>query len=395
MQVFEILDALGDFGLILATSGITAKPVATQIIRGGQNHQATQVTGSPAEVASPRLQGGLPMVAEGGRTKVLTPIQGPVTLDGKYLGDLSGAVDADGNGDVDAVRLLEIIKPLLDKDLLEQVQTRVAGRERVSMAEVTTDGLSLTFDPFSLGFVIRLAATGRSRNDISFRSRAVPDPAAFAQPANLSAGMNATMLQRYDHGSGRFAPLEGAFDLLANVGGFGGVTLTAGLDYDGDGGRGGAGGGVFRRREARLTKDLFGPAIRLTAGEFTPLIQSFQGSQRLLGVSVTRAYSTIRPFQNVRPSGRREFILDRESSVEVEVDGIIVERVRLTPGPYSIGDFPFGQGASTVRLLINDEAGRREIASFDVFGGDELLDQNITDFGISAGIRETGRLQYG
>ena len=57
-----------------------------------------------------------------------------------------------------------------------------------------------------------------------------------------------------------FAPALASIDGFATWGGFGGLTLTAGADYDGSGGD-----EKWRRREVRLTKDLFSSAIRLTA----------------------------------------------------------------------------------------------------------------------------------
>src|SRR5690606_21722332 len=142
--------------------------------------------------------------------------------------------------------------------------------------------------------------------------------------------------------------------------------------------------------------DLFQSAVRLTAGEFAPPVESFQGSRRFLGLSAARAYSTIRPFQNVRPAGRRQFILDRPALVVVEVNGVVVERIRLEAGPYSLSDFPFGQGANTVRLLVEEDSGQREIAVFDLFGGAGLLDPGVMDFGVSAGVlEEGGQLEYG
>lgn len=383
MHIGNRLVRLGRVAAWLATPALICLPC-----HAASNDGKGAVSTQPA-VPSPALP-QLVDTPPSARTTVLIPIQGPLTLDGKYIGDLSGAVDVSGGGVVDAVRLLDLLKPLLEPGLYGRVRARIAGQERIDMADLSTVGLTLSFDPLSLTFVLSLGASGRSKNDISFRRQEVPDPANFAQPASFSAGINATLVQRYDHDAGGLGPREGAFDLIANAGGFGGITLTAGADWDGN-----SGSSTFRRREARLTKDLFGPALRLTAGEYTPLIQGFQGAQRLLGFSATRAYSTIRPFQNIRPSGRRQFILDRESFVEVEVNGIIVERLRLTPGPYSLSDFPFGQGASAVRLLIDDEAGRREIAVFDVFGGDELLDPGVVDFGVSGGVLETGRLTYG
>jgi outer membrane usher protein len=307
----------------------------------------------PVTEASPPIQDQSPSVRP---SSVFTPIQGPLTLDGKYLGDISGSVDAQGQGLVDATALLDLLRPQIGSELFTTLSGRIATQTKVNMADLVSDTFSLTFDPLSLTFVATSTPESRARRDVGFSQTPVIDPAAFDQPADFSAGANITLAQLYSHTDTRFSPLQGGVDFFANLGGFDGVTLTTGVDYDGNNTQ-----GRWQRREIRLTKDVFKSAVRLTAGEFAPPIDSFQGSQRFLGLSAARAYSTIRPFQNVRPAGRRQFILDRPALVVVEVNGVVAERIRLDAGPYSIGDFPFAQGANTVRLLVEDDSGRREI----------------------------------
>lgn len=324
-------------------------------------------------------------------TPVLTPIQGPLTLDGRYLGDISGEVDTQGQGVIDAAALMDLLGPNLGPRLRDTLRGVIASQRKVAMADLSVEGFSLVFDPLSLTFVAELAADARARRDVSFSRNEAVDPSAFDPPAGFAAGANIVLAQQYSHVTDDFSPLQGGVDVFAKVGGFDGVTFTGGVDYDG-----GNDQERWRRREFRLTKDLFQSAVRLTAGEFAPPVESFQGSQRFLGVSAARAYSTIRPFQNVRPAGRRQFILDRPALVVVEVNGVVVERIRLDAGPYSLGDFAFGQGANTVRLLVEDDNGQREIAVFDLFGGAGLLDPGVLDFGVSAGVlEEGGQLQYG
>ena len=328
--------------------------------------------------------------ATGRQARVLTPIQGPLKLDGRYLGDISGEVGLDGSGLVDAARLLGLLEPVMDPAGLQALRDKAGGRDRVSFESLASEDFSLSFDTYALSFNVQLGAGLRSRQRIDFGHSNNLNPADFEPPAAFSAQANISLAQIYDHDVGDFRSLRGVTDLILNWGGFGGITLVGGFDYDGES------EDRFRRHEFRLTKDLFGSAVRLTAGEFSPPVTGFQGSDRILGVSAGRAYSVIRPFQNVRPSGRREFVLDRAAFVEVEVNGVIVERLQLDPGPYSLSDFPFGQGANTVRFLVEDGAGRREIAVFDLYGGAALLDPGIVDFGVSAGLlQEGGEYEYG
>lgn len=328
--------------------------------------------------------------AAGRQARILTPIQGPLKLDGRYLGDISGEVGLDGSGLVDAARLLDLLEPVMAPAGLQALRDRAGGRERASFDSLASEDFSLSFDTYALSFEVRLEAGLRNRQRIDFGHSDTLNPADFEPPAAFSAQANVSLAQTFDHDAGDFRSLRGVTDVILNWGGFGGVTLVGGFDYDGES------EDRFRRHEFRLTRDLFGSAVRLTAGEFSPPVTGFQGSDRILGVSAGRAYSVIRPFQNVRPSGRREFVLDRAAFVEVEVNGVIVERLQLDPGPYSLSDFPFGQGANTVRFLVEDGAGRREVAVFDLFGGASLLDPGIIDFGLSAGLlQDGGEYEYG
>lgn len=345
---------------------------------------AAELLDADAPIGAGPADGALPLP-----TRVLTPIQGPLTLDGRYLGELSGAVDPQGGGVVDARAFLDLVKPVVTPRQLAALQARIGGQDRAPMEDLKTDDLSLEFDTLALGFVLKLGLGARARQDLSLAIQDAVNPASFDPPARLAAGANITLGQGFDHQDSRFRPLTGSTQIMAKYGGFDGVALTGGFTYDGGAPE------RWRREEWRLSKDLFDSAIRLTAGEFAPGVQGFQGSGRILGVSVARAYGAIRPFQNIRPSGRRQFVLERPSFVEVEVNGVIVQRLQLEPGPYSLADFPFGRGANNIRLLIEDSTGRREIAEFDIFNEATLLDKGVLDFGVSAGVLdESGDFDY-
>src|SRR3546814_12741749 len=78
-------------------------------------------------------------------------------------------------------------------------------------------------------------------------------------------------------------------------------------------------------------------------------------------------YTTLfrsQPYQSVRPTGRQSFFLRRPSTVEVMVNGQLMRRVRLDPGPYDLSDFPTGYGANDVRLNIVDDTGKAEKLRF-------------------------------
>lgn len=322
----------------------------------------------------------------------LTPLDVPLSLNSRFLGTISVAVDANGDGEIDARRLLQLLEPVVTAKIKAQIEARIAGRNTVNFSAFADDGLTIVFDKLSLSVTVNLPTDATSSTSLRVIERDIaPNPANFDQPANFSIGANISATQRYihDHGEG-FQPLSLDLDAIMNVGGFDGVTITGGMRYDGNNPD-----QRWERREIRATRDFYDSAIRATLGEFTPGSTSFQGSGRILGFGVERAFSTIRPFQNVRPIGRQDFVLDRESTVEVYVNDLRAQTIRLPAGRYDIGDFPFASGPNNVRLVVEDVGGRREILDFNIFSGAELLNPGVTEFGGAIGLREgKRRLHY-
>ncbi|MCC2603633.1 hypothetical protein [Sphingopyxis yananensis] len=322
----------------------------------------------------------------------LVPLDVPLTLNDKFLGTISIAVDAKGDGEIDARRLVDLLSPIVSPKILTSVKTHIAGKDRVKFSDLISDNFNIFFDPFQLQVAVTLPADATAPTDVRIVERdAAPNPSEYDQPYNFSAGVNLSVTQRYVHQHNiGFEPLSIDMDALLNIGGFDGVTVSGGMRYVGTNDD-----KKWERQEIRATRDFFKSAIRATAGEFTPSSVAFQGSSRILGLGLERAYSTIRPFQNVRPIGRRDFIIDQESSVDVYVNDIRIRTIRLAPGRYNIGDFPFASGPNNVRLVVENVGGRQEILDFSIFSGAELLSPGITDFGVSVGLREgDNRLRY-
>ena len=319
---------------------------------------------------------------------VRIPLEVSLKVNDKFLGTISIAVDPKGDGEIDAARLLALLKPVVGAELITALTARIAGRTKVDFADLRVDGFAIAFDSLALEVVGTLAADATLPATLRFGAQqAVPVPTDFDRPAGFAAGVNVGMGQRYVYGrGGGLQPVRADIDGIVNAGGFDGVTFTGGATFDGD---------RWRRREFRATHDLFDHAVRATVGEFTPSSTSFQGSGRILGIGVERAYSTIRPFQNTRPIGRQQFTLDRESSVDVLVNQVRVQTIRLAPGRYDIGDFPFANGPNQVQLVVEDIGGKREILNFDVFNTNTLINPGLTEYGFALGVRDRGQLRYG
>ncbi len=368
---------------------LTAETPARTYAAAGPPPPPPAPPGTPATPRTPATPPPAPQAT--GAPRVYTAIDLPLTLNDRFLGTISADVDVAGAGLVDGARFMTLIQPVVTPETLAALRQAGAGRERIPFADLNIPGFQLEFASASLELRATVVGAGLMAIQMPLSGvRAPPDPAAFPEPANFSAGANISIAERYLHGGDGTTPLKGAIDGVVHWGGFDGVTLITGAEFDGsrDSDR-------WRRRETRLVKDFFGPAIRATVGEMTPIADGFQGSGRIVGIGLERVYSTVRPFQNIRPTGRQEFTLDRVSTVDVIINGLTSQTLRLRPGRYSVSDFPFATGANQVQLVVNDDTGRNEIAVFDVFSGSELLGAGVVDFGVAAGRYEgSGTFEY-
>jgi outer membrane usher protein FimD/PapC len=326
-------------------------------------------------------------------TRGRVDIEAPLLLNGKVIGELDLSVDANGDGDLDAARFVTLLSTVLDADLLNAIKSKVAARPRVTIAELSMPPLVVVYDPASLELRVSLPAARMSTQTMSFRGYEQPDPSRFSPQAKVAAGVAIGVDQRFiDSGpdAGR-APLRVTTDAFATFGAFPGVTLRGGGLFTEDPGH----GFHFERAQTRLTYDSFSDAVHYVVGEFSPQVSGFQGSAPMLGIGVGRDYAGIRPFENIRPSGRGGVTLDRPSTVIVEVNGIETRRLRLEPGRYQLTDLSSVSGANDVRLFVEDDLGRREVASAAFFTSTSMLDGGLTDFGAAIGKRESIRTEYG
>ncbi len=317
----------------------------------------------------------------------LMPLSLGVVVNGKYAGQVNAKIDPRKNtGVVEQERFKQILKPLLGKKSFDILKRGLAGLDEfVDFDRIENGGLQAKFDPLSLSIEVSLKASDLVTQSYALKSRsASPNPDLYQQASNFTAGLNIAASQVLDRrGDEQISNSpQVALNGLINLGGFGGVTVEGGARYNGNDDE------PWDRTAVFASKDFFNSALRLSAGEITPRARAFQGSQRILGLGLHRAYSNIRPFQIVRPTGRSRFSLDEDSRVEVYVNEVLVDTVELNQGSYSLSDFPITSRSNDIRLEIIGRSGRREVLNFDVYGGSELLAPGLSDFGVFFGKRQ-------
>lgn len=147
--------------------------------------------------------------------------------------------------------------------------------------------------------------------------------------------------------------------------------------------------GKLSRMATSAVYDLPQWDTRITAGDVNTLSDGLQQGSSLLGLSVSRLYRTFEPSRNIRPTSLDSFVISQMSDVEVLVNGMVVRRMSLAPGRYTLNDFPFVTGSNKVQILAVDQSGRHEVANFDRYFDLSLINPGLSEFSFSAGMLST------
>lgn len=141
----------------------------------------------------------------------------------------------------------------------------------------------------------------------------------------------------------------------------------------------------FYRLLSQLTYDFPDEGTRITLGDLSFRAFGFQSGESILGLNISRDFGVI-PTKNVRPIANQQFVLERTSSVDVYIDGILMRSIRLAPGAYDIRDLPLTTGVNNIQLVITDPSGRQEVINFSIATGISLLAAGEYEYSASLGI---------
>jgi outer membrane usher protein len=308
------------------------------------------------------------------------PLSAPLRESAFILGEIDFVLKADDSVTVNATRLLALLQPLLNPERYSELENGLRGATQIDVQRITELGFPLRYDPETIGLVVDVPAAARTTRQLQLQQLGNELIGEVDKPAGLSGYINFRSSTDYvwqGPDKGIQDPLI-LLDSAINYRGF--VLENEGTLQFGDGGRG------LVREGTRVVYDDQKRLARWTAGDLQPVARGFSGAPQLAGLSIVRSYSVLEPQRNVQPRGERSFTVSRPSVVEAFINGQPIRRIRLEPGTYNVRDFPFAQGANDIRLVIEDDAGGREVIEFSLFFDRTLLAPGLTEFGVFAGI---------
>lgn len=345
------------------------------------------VSGHPVATTSPVV--APPPLNEPARpnNNTTVSISLPVTLDGRYVGDIQ--VDFAGElVSFSSERLVQILQSDVTPNTTSALNaSAIDGRLTPQAASV--GGLRVQYDPSLQELKILTLLEARNRRILNTSPGEGVDTSATEVPEPVSLFLNAAL--SYSHiiesgsGSNRGRqPLSGTLEFGGRLFGNDGIAFITRQAYDE------AAIHPLRRIESQLIYDDVANLIRVTAGDLRIRGTNLQALPRMAGVSIERFYG-LEPTRVFRPIGQTSFDLERPSTVQVRINGLVFQELYLNSGRYDLRDLPLSQGSNNIELVIRDDTGREQIISQNNFFDFDLLAPGETDFSAAAGVRSETR----
>lgn len=332
--------------------------------------------------------------------RVLT-IPAPLKDNGTELGEVTIRIDTDDTVTISKTDLLERLTSGLGTKTRDAVMRLPEKNDFVSIAALKTAGVGVAFDKGLQELHLDVAADQRAANEISLSGRPLLRPStALAEAASVSGYVN--MLAEIDRQwggktgslgrsdgvtSGRLE-FESAVRLRDTV-----FENRAVIDGEVDtnvcptGARCVYGHSLgLKRQISRLVYDDPEAQIRYQLGDTDPLGAPTQLSIETLGVSIEKNAHKLAPTQSGTPSTQTALRIDRPSDVDVVVNGVVIQKLHLRPGIYSVRDLPLATGANEIELVATDDTGQRHTQKLNVFAGSNQLKPGQSEWAVTAGL---------
>jgi outer membrane usher protein FimD/PapC len=245
-------------------------------------------------------------------------------------------------------------------------------------------GIAATYDPANLTIKLALAPEAVGPQSFTFTGDAGLGAAERVEPADLALGITGSLVGSHD-----FSDPQGDTRLLYNFAGFiniggreqGGYLLFGGLVDLADKSQ-----RRFERDRLIAFKDFEGPVLRAAAGDLVAGLPVIAGEADVAGFALERRYDALQPLRNIRPTGRRQFVLERPARIEIYANGALVQALDVNAGPVDLNRIPALSLSTDISIIVEDATGRREIDSFTLANDIELLGAGLSEFNVTAGL---------
>lgn len=322
----------------------------------------------------------------------------PVKDGDQLLGEAMVRLGTDDSVAVSVAELSERIAAAAGKTVIARIAALPQVQGFATLDDIRQAGLGIKFDPGLQELQISFNVDQRQTNDISFANKSTRVSSALARPAILSGYLNVIAGVDHNWGGASTGLAEGATSgrleldsavrlfkvVLENRALYDGAIdafvcpTTAHCTYDH--------GSGLKRQSSRVVYDMPEARLRLQIGDTEAIGTSMQRSVETLGVSLEKSTQKLAPGEVRSSTARTTLRLERNSEIDVMVNGVVLQHLKLRAGTYNIRDLPLATGANQVELAITDDSGMRRVERFTTFAGSNMLRPGDFEWAASAGL---------
>ncbi len=247
---------------------------------------------------------------------------------------------------------------------LEGQRQTMFGEAHVLLRSLEPD-VTAVFDTTNV--VIRLTAAARFFDETHVALQR-------QRPVDLHVSRNASAFLNYsatwDQQAGTSGFGEAGFSL------FGNTSLVSGFTAYAD--------GVVARGLSTLTVDDVARRQRWQVGDIVAAATPLGSGPTLVGAAFGRDYS-LDPYFYRYAAPTVRGTATAPSDVEIYVNGALVRRVAIGPGPYRLDRLPLNSGLGDVQVVVRDRLGRQQTFESNVYLATGVLRKGEQDFQYVAG----------
>jgi outer membrane usher protein len=144
--------------------------------------------------------------------------------------------------------------------------------------------------------------------------------------------------------------------------------------------------GVFSRGLTNFTVDDRERLVRYVVGDRFDATGPLGGANLLGGFSISREFSLDPYFVRFPTVGLSGAVLTR-STADVYVNGQLIKREVLPPGPFQLRNLPATVGAGNAEVIIRDAFGRQQVIASPYYFTTNLLSAGLQEFSYNLGFR--------
>jgi outer membrane usher protein len=284
---------------------------------------------------------------------------------------------------VEGKLVVAFLAHLLRPDIVQRLERKIDSQGWLNRAALEEAGISTSFNLRK--FELSLETTpGMREARIQYLNNPMTDPLSVEaiRPARVSGFLNLNLkgvarTETVTTATSNLTDVAFAADGAMNVGG----VVLEGSAFGQSGNE-----RSVQRGNVRLVYDLPQRALRFTAGDLSYPVVGYQTVVNMGGIGFSKDFS-LQPHVPTYRTSEFDFYLERPAEVKVWVNNSLVNTLQLPAGAHDIRGLMPAVGQNDIDLVIEDNAGRRQILHFSFIYDPVLLNKGRSLFSYNAGFR--------